>query len=184
MDKALETMLANLEKNTGKNLSEWVALVRAQNFAKHGEIVSYLKNEHSFGHGFANLVAHEALQSHADALAETTDLVAEQYKGKEQLKPIYEALMSAIASFGDDVETAPKKGYVSLRRKKQFALIQPSTKTRLDLGLNIKGLAPAGKLEVSGSFNAMCTHRVRLEQLSDLTPDVIEWLKAAYDQAG
>jgi hypothetical protein len=184
MDKALETMLANLEKNTGKSLAEWVALLRPQNFAKHGEIVSFLKTEHSFGHGFANLVAHEVLQSHAGALAETTDLVADQYKGKEQLRPMYDAIMAAVAGFGNDVEIAPKKGYVSLRRKKQFALVQPSTKTRLDLGLNIKGLAPVGQLEASGSFNAMCTHRVRLEQPADLGPEVIEWLKAAYDQAG
>jgi hypothetical protein len=184
MDKALETMLANLEKNTGKSLAEWVALLRPQNFAKHGEIVSYLKTEHSFGHGFANLVAHEILQSHAGALAETTDLVADQYKSKELLRPIYDAIMAAVAGFGNDVEIAPKKGYVSLRRKKQFALVQPSTKNRLDLGLNIKGVAPVGQLEASGSFNAMCTHRVRLEQPADLSPEVIEWIKAAYDQAG
>ncbi len=70
----------------------------------------------------------------------------------------YDKLMHAIAKFGNDVEVSPKKAYVSLRRKKQFAIIQPSTKTRMDVGLNIKGVKPAGKVEAAGSWNAMCTH--------------------------
>ncbi len=181
MDKALETMLANLYKNTGKTLDEWVAVIREKGFAKHGEIITYLKTEHNFGHGFANLVAHSVLKSDAGSLSETTDLVAEQYKGKEALYAIYQRLIAEIQQFGPDVDIAPKKGYVSLRRNKQFALLQPSTKTRLDIGLNLKGMAPAGKLEAAGSFNAMCSHRVRIEQASDLTPEVISWLKMAYD---
>lgn len=180
MDKALETMLANLQKNTGKSLEEWVAIVHGTGLSKHGEIIAFLKNEHQFGHGFANLVAHSALKSDAASLSETTDLVAEQYKGKEELFPIYQSLMAEIEKFGTDVEVAPKKAYVSLRRNKQFALIQPSTKTRLDIGLNLKDAAPVGKLELSGSANAMCSHRVRIEQPADVTPEVIGWIKQAY----
>lgn len=181
MDKALETMLANLQKNTGKSLEEWVQIVRAKNFAKHGEIIQFLKTEHQFGHGFANLVAHSARESDAATMSETVDLVADQYKDKAALRPIYERLMAEISQFGDDVEVSPKKAYVSLRRNKQFALIQPSTKTRLDVGLNLKGVAPAGKLEASGSFNSMCSHRVRLETLEDLSPEIFVWLRQAYE---
>lgn len=57
------------------------------------------------------------------------------------MKPWYDKIMAEINKFGKDVEAAPKKAYVSLRRKKQFALIQPSTKDRLDIGLNIKELS-------------------------------------------
>ena len=85
--------------------------------------------------------------------------------------------------FGSDVELAPKKAYVSLRRTRQFGLIQPSTNTRLDLGLNLKGVAPNRRLEASGSFNAMCTHRVRLESVSEVDAEVIGWLRQAYDAA-
>lgn len=180
MDKAMETMIANLQKNTGKSLDEWVAIVRGTGLAKHGEIVSLLKTEYQFTHGFANLVAHTALQSDAGSLSETTDLIAEQYKDKQELFAIYQHLMAEIQKFGPDVEVAPKKAYVSLRRNKQFALIQPSTKTRLDVGISLKGVAPVGKLEASGNFNAMCSHRVRIEQLDDVTPEVIGWLRQAY----
>jgi predicted transport protein len=92
--------------------------------------------------------------------------------------------MAEIQKFGDDVEIAPKNAYVSLRRKKQFAIIQPSTKTRLDVGLNIKGLAPSGKLEASGSWNAMCTHRIKVEDASGINEELIAWIRQAYDQAG
>ena len=88
-----------------------------------------------------------------------------------------------MQGFGSDVEIAPKKGYVSLRRTKQFAIVQPSTASRLDLGLNLKAVAPSGRLEPSGSFNAMCTHRVRIEGKEGLDASVQKWLKQAYDEA-
>jgi hypothetical protein len=91
--------------------------------------------------------------------------------------------MAKVEKFGDDLEISPKKTYVSLRRKKQFAILQPSTATRFDVGLNIKGAPPAGRLEASGSWNAMVTHRVRLESVKDVDKDLIAWLKKAYDGA-
>ncbi|WP_246263692.1 DUF5655 domain-containing protein [Parasphingopyxis algicola] len=88
-----------------------------------------------------------------------------------------------VATLGADAELAPKKSYVSLRRSKQFGLVQPSTKTRLDLGLNLKGVEPVGRLELSGSFNAMVSHRMRLESVDDVDDEVRDWLRAAYERA-
>ena len=105
-------------------------------------------------------------------------------KGKEEMMPWYEKLMKEIKAFGNDVEIAPKKTYVSLRRKKQFAIIQPSTKTRMDVGLNMKNVALIGKLEAGGSWNAMCTHRVKVESEKDINGDLVKWIKQAYEQAG
>lgn len=183
MDQATKTMIANLEKNTGKPLAEWVAVVRASGLSKHGEVVKFLKTEHGFTHGFANLVAHEAKGSAAASLAETTDLVAEQYKGKENLRPLYDLLIAEINKFGKDVETAPKKAYVSLRRGKQFAILQPSAKTRLDIGLNLKDVEPQGKLEAAGNWNSMCSHRIRITEIKEADAEVIKWLKMAYENS-
>lgn len=96
---------------------------------------------------------------------------------------MYDKLAKMIEGFGKDVEFSPKKAYVSLRRSKQFGLIQPSTATRLDLGLNLKGVSPAGRLEASGSWNAMCTHRVKLTSVAEIDAEVKAWLKLAYDAA-
>lgn len=183
MDKAAQTMIDNLEKNTGKSLAEWIKIVQDTGLHKHGEILKYLKSDHNFTHGFANMVALKAKGTDAGSAENPEDLVVKQYKGKEQLQPIYEALVAQLKQLGTDVELAPKTAYVSVRSKKQFALIQPSTKTRLDVGINLKGREPEGRLEKSGSFNAMCTHRVKLQNAEEVDAELIGWLKAAYEEA-
>lgn len=179
-EQMLQTMLSNLPDKTGRPLDDWLAELRKQSFAKHGEIVKWLKSEHGVTHGFANLIA----QQYLSAGDEQKDLVAAQYSGqKAELRPIYDALIAAVQKLGADVEIAPKKTYVSLRRSKQFALIQPSTRTRVDLGINLRGTPADGRLEDSGSFNAMVSHRVRLSKKADIDSQVRQWLKAAFDAA-
>jgi len=184
LDKAYATQIANIEKSSGKKIAQWATILNKTGFSKHGELVNYLKDNHGFTHGNANMLVHYAKQTHAAAAENETDWIADQYSGKEGLKPWYDKLMQAINGFGKDVDVSPKKAYVSLRRKKQFAIIQPSTKTRLDLGLNIKGVIPSGIAEVSGSWNAMCTHRIKIDDEKIITKDLIGLIKQAYEQAG
>lgn len=183
IDKATQTQLANIEKSTGKKLNEWIAIVNKSGFAKHGELVNFLKEKHGFTHGNANVIVHYAKQSHAGAAENSDDLITEQYKGKENLKPWYDKIMTEINKFGKDIEVAPKKAYVSLRRKKQFAILQLSTKERLDIGLNIKGIAPSGITEDGSKWNAMCTHRIKVEDEKKINKEVFDWIKKAYEQA-
>ncbi|BDX08275.1 DUF4287 domain-containing protein [Planctobacterium marinum] len=180
-EQQAQTMLNNLPEKTGKTLSQWLDLITKAKLDKHGKIVSFLKTEHQVTHGFANLIAHEFLNQDC---AEEPDLVTQQYsKGKEGLFPIYEKLILAIKAFAPDMEVSPKKAYVSLRRNKQFALIQPSTKTRIDVGINLKGTAPDERLEASGSFNAMVSHRVRITDIEQIDTELLNWLKAAWEVA-
>ena len=174
-------MVANLKEKTGKTLEQWVGIARKSGLARHGEIVKHLKGEHGLTHGYANLVALKTLEP-AGGAAGGDDLVAAQYAGKKAaLRPIYDRLVAELGKLGQDVEIAPKKTYVSVRRSKQFALIQPSTATRVDLGLQLKGIAPAGRLEASGSFNAMVSHRVRLEDVGQVDRQLVGWLRQAYE---
>lgn len=179
-EETLATMVANLKEKTGKSLEDWIALVKKSGLEKHGEIVAMLKADHGLGHGYANLVAQSHLKT--GALGNSgDDLVAAQYAGgKAGLKPIHDAIMAAVAKFGKDVEISPKKGYVSLRRSKQFALVQPSTATRVDVGIQLKGKPPQGRLEASGSFNAMVTHRVKVASPKEVDAELVSWLKEAY----
>ena len=181
-EEMAQSMIANMPEKTGKPLDEWLAIAKASGLEKHGQIVKHLKTEHGMTHGFANLVAHSHLS--AGQAGSNDDPVDLQYAGaKAHLKPIYDAITERVRKLGNDVEVSPKKSYVSFRRTKQFALIQPSTRTRVDLGINLKGEAPEGKLEASGSFNQMVSHRVRLESLDDIDSDVEGWLKRAYQNA-
>lgn len=141
MDQAIQTMIDNLHKNTGKTLEQWITIVQKKKFAKHGEIMTFLKTEHGFTHGFANLVALKSRGTDAGSATSSDDLITKQYQGKEHFKPLYDVLLKKIQAFGKDIEVAPKNAYVSLRRKKQFAILQPATKTRFEIGLNLKGQA-------------------------------------------
>ena len=180
-------MIANLKEKTGKTMAQWMKICKAIKLEKHGQIVSHLKTEHGVTHGFANLIAHEHLSgaaTKATSKAGDDGLVDAQYsKGKESLRPVYDAIIDVVQKFGGDVEISPKKAYVSLRRNKQFAIIQPSTKTRIDVGINLKGEPTTSRLEVSGSFNAMVSHRVRLSDKKEVNAELKKWLKKAYQSS-
>jgi hypothetical protein len=176
-------MAANIAEKVGQTLDTWIKIVNKEGLRKHNEIIKFLKSEHGFTHGYANFVAIRARQP-VGIIPNGDELVDKQYAGtKSDLRPIYEAIIAAVKEFGEDVEIAPKKAYVSLRRNKQFGLIQPSTKTRLDVGIILKGVDPERRLEASGSFNTMCSHRIRITDIKEVDTELINWLKKAYNEA-
>ena len=183
-DQMLETMIANLPAKTGKSLDEWLTLTALLKFNKHGDCLKWLKSEHKVSHGFANLIASKTLEQAAISKGDIAeDPLQAQYAGpKSHLKAIYDKLITQVTNLGPDVEISVKKSYVSLRRNKQFALIQASTKSRVDLGLQLPGTAETGRLELSGTFNAMVSHRVRLENTEDVNCELIDLLELAYDR--
>ena len=184
MDKAAQTMIENLYKKTGKTLDEWVGIVRNEKIETHALIIEYLQEQYGMTRGYANLVALKARGTDADSVLDKSELIEKQYKGKEIFLPVYEKIVTEVKKFGKDVEIAPKNTSVSLRRKKQFALLQPATKTRFEIGINLKGQEPNGRLEAVTAANAMCSHKINLADIKDVDNEVIKWLKTAYDHAG
>ena len=181
VDDATATMISNYPARTGRSLDEWVALVKASGAARHGEIITLLKTEHGMSHGFANLVALTALKPAESASASTEDVVGAIYAAsKAGLRPLHDAAVAAATGFGPDVELAPKKSYVSLRRSKQFATVGPGPAGRLEIGLNLRDVEPNGRLEAT---TGMCTHRVRIGSRDELDAEVLGWLRQAYDGA-
>ncbi len=176
-------MLENLKEKTGKSLEEWTALIGSKKFEKHGQIVKFLKEEHGITHGFANTIALKSREADASSI-DDAELITGQYKGKESLLPIKDKLEIFIKTLGKDIEIAPKKASISYRRKTQFALVQPTTKSRVDLGLKLKGIENQGKLESSGPFGTMCTHRIQLTSVDEIDQEVLDWVKEAYERAG
>lgn len=179
MDPALKTMIENMPEKTGKSLEEWKKILKKKSFEKHSEGVKYLKSEYNVTHGFANTIV--TLSKEEDNTSE--DLVESQYKGKEELIAIYEELIKYLKTLGSDVTITPKKGSVSIIRKRQFVLIKPATKTRIDLGLKIKDKPIANRLESSGPFGTMCTHRVRISELSEIDNELKAWILEAYEKS-
>ena len=175
-------MEKGLLEKTGNSLEFWIDVVKKSSIEKHTEIIEFLKSEHGFTYGYANFVSMKARKADAGSIDDNV-LLLNQYKKKEELFPIYEKLVREIEFFGDDITKTPKKDSVSFIRKKQFALIKPATKTRIDLGLKLKGKDTIERLENSGPFGAMCTHRVKLTSVNDIDEELILWLKEAYEKA-
>ncbi|MFV0571126.1 MAG: DUF5655 domain-containing protein [Xanthomarina gelatinilytica] len=170
-------MLQSIEEKTGLKPKVIIDEVKSQKLEKHNEIISYIKAKYNLSHGFANLLAHKSKEE-AEINTEE-NLIELQYKGKEKLFGIYLEVAKFLKQL-DSIEFAPKKAYVSIRANKQFAIIQPSTKTRLDIGLNFpKGMEIP--LEPSGSFNSMVSHRIRIESQEDFTNFVKDYLIKAYE---
>ncbi len=185
---ALATQIANIQKKTGKSLAELEKIVKGCGFSKHGEIRDYLKNELGLGHGYANTLVHVVMKSDGASAAEASGgdldaLVAGFYAGpKAALRPIHDAVMKRLAAFGE-FEIAPKKTYVSLRRKKQFAMVGPATNTRVEVGINAKDLKPTARLEAEKP-KSMCDFKVKLTSADQVDDELIGWIKKAYDSAG
>ena len=188
LQQATETQLKNIQLKTGKSLTELQQLVLSSGLTKHGEIRDMLKRELGLGHGDANALTHAVLQSDGTRAAEakgatTTDVVAEVYAGpKAALRPIHDKLMAAITAFGD-FEILPKKGYVSLRRKKQFAMIGPATKGQVEVGLNVKELPAATRLTVVPA-GGMCNYKIRVDDPEQVDAELIGRLEQAYVSGG
>ena len=185
VDRATETQLKNIQTKTGKTLDELKALIHSSGLTKHGEIRDMLKRELGLGHGDANTLTHHALrsQSEVSALSETADAADAIYAGsKAPLRPIHDRFMTAIGKFGD-FELAPKKGYVSLRRKKQFAMIGPATNSRVEVGINMKGIPGTARL-LEQAPGGMCQYKVRLANTAEVDDELIGWVRQAYDAAG
>lgn len=119
----------------------------------------------------------------AQVAASGADLIGAMFAGKEALRPVFDAIMVQVTRFGNDVEQAPKKGYLSLRRSTQFATLHPSTKSRFDVGLKLRAVQPGGRLEAAGSWNGMVTHRVRIEAANQVDAELVGWLRQAYAEA-
>ncbi len=180
VDAATQTMIDNIPAKTGRPLTEWFAELDAAGLDKHGQAVGFLKAQHGMSHGFANLVV-TLHRSRDGEPASGDDLVAAQYAdAKAVLRPICDRILSEASAFGDDVQVAPKKTGVSLRRNKQFALIEAPSAKRVQLGLNLRGVAPTTRLR---AMSGMCTHRVDLFSLDDVDDELVGWLRAAYDIA-
>jgi predicted transport protein len=185
LDKAVATQLANIERRTGKSLAQLTAIVKGSGLTKHGELVAMLKDKLGMGHGDANTLVHTVRKADEPQAGTATpaDILDALYVGpKAALRPIHDRLLQGLRKFGE-FEEAPKKTYVSYRRKKQFAMIGPATNTRVEVGLNIKSLPASARLEALPA-GQMCNFKVKLTDVTQVDAELLGWIRAAYDAAG
>ncbi len=185
------TQLRNIQAKTGKTIAELHAALAASGLARTGERRTLLMEQFKLGYGDANAVALcygkpvPALGAAAPQAVDTGggDPLDGIYTGaKAPLRALHQAVLKVIDGFGT-FEQAPKKAYVSLRRKKQFAMIGPATQSQIEIGLNAKALPPAARLKAMPP-GGMCPYTVRVAAAQEIDAELERWLRAAYDAAG
>jgi Domain of unknown function (DUF5655)/Domain of unknown function (DUF4287) len=181
VDAAMQSQIRNIEATYGKPLDHWFTVIDASGLTRHNQVVAMLKADHGLAHGAAHRVSLLARQRHDAGAAQAADPAGALYTGaKAALRPLHEALLGQIRALGP-LDIAPKKGYLSLRRRKQFAMVQPSTASRIDLGLILPATTSAtGRLEPAAGFNPLFTHRVRITAATDLDDELRGWIATAY----
>ena len=184
-EQARATQLRNIEAKTGKDLAALRAEIAALGKAKHGEIRAWLIATMGLTYGDANGLAHFAAkpEAAAEAAPDAASVLDEIYAGKkEHLRPIHDAIVAKLEAWGD-FEIAPKKGYVALRRKKQFAMLGPKAADRAELGINLKDDVASERI-VAQKPGGMCQYAVALSSVDDVDGEVLATLRRAFDAAG
>jgi predicted transport protein len=188
---AVVTQLKNIQSRSGKTIAELLDAIRGSGLAKHGERRTWLMDQFQLGYGDANTVVHfldkplpplDGAPSTPAAAAEGDPLDAIYSGAKAHLRPLHEKLQAKIDALGPH-QQAPKKTYISLRRKKQFAMLGPATKDQLELGLNIKQLPSDPRLKAQPP-GKMCNYTVRFGSEAEIDMILVGWIKAAYEAAG
>jgi hypothetical protein len=185
--KAIENQIKNIQRRSGKSLDELFTIFTTSGLKKHGEVRSLFIKELGLGYGDASTLASHFIQSKGVATGKVESVnpdlaVIEIYSGpRALLRPIHDEIMNFIKSLGQ-FEIAPKKGYLSLRRKRQFAMVGPVTNARIEVGLNSKDIAPTNRLEQNPP-GGMCQYKVKVTSLAEVDAELKAWITIAYNGA-
>lgn len=178
-------MLATLPEKTGRSVEEWIAVLEASGAGSgtHTQQREWLMS-HGLGRNHSGAVLWWR-KNGAAISAGGDSLVDAMYSGRrEALRPVYEALVASVRALGDDVEVLPRETYVTFARGNQFAIAKPGA-GRVDVGLRLLGVEPAGRLADAGSFGSgSITHKLSLHEAAELDDEVRAQLRAAYDARG
>jgi len=179
---SFQAYLDNIQKKTGKTPDDFKAMAAEKGLTKAGEITAWLKADFGLGPGHAMAIVHLIVHEE-DRKASADDKITMLFtSNKAKWRKSFDEIAETIKGFGPDVTTSPGQTYINLLRSgKKFAIVQPSSGERLDIGIKLKGAAAQGILEEAGTWNAMVTHRVRISEPGQIDQELFKWLKKAYN---
>ena len=169
-----------LKRRTGQDLEGWNARVREAGLTDEAALRAWLTEQGVMGYPQSLLVMERF--GYPDFLvANAEELLDGQYRDRPRLRIIFDAIVSLAATLGE-MTVQVRKGYVSLvTPRRTFAAIQATTKTRVDLGLRLTDLQPAGRLEsAAGMGSGQVTLRIALEGVDEVDDEVAGWMRRAY----
>jgi Family of unknown function (DUF5990)/Domain of unknown function (DUF5655) len=117
---------------------------------------------------------------------EAEQLIGGQYADRPHLRPILDAVLAAVPALGE-VTVEARRTLVSLvSPRRTFAVVQATTKNRVDLGLRLdtprrEDLKPGDRLQAARDLGA-ATVRIALTEPAELDDEALGWLRRAYEQ--
>lgn len=174
----------NLQERTGKTLDQWVAFTKKTAPKTARERRAWLK-EQGLTTNYADWIA--AAADGKEMSVETYDpeaLVEAMFSGaKAGLLPIYEKLLKLGLSLGPDVIASPGKTMVALYRKRVFARLTPSTRTRIDVQLALEeSTKPTARLiDIQDKSKNRINRQIGVSSVAEIDDEVKRLLKHAYD---
>jgi hypothetical protein len=182
---------ASLKEKTGRSLEEWLKLVKKSGPATGNEHRAWLKSEHGLPPMSAWRIAELAGgkgggMGDPDAYLRAAEhYVDAMFNGpKAALRPTYDALLKLGLGLGKDVKACPCQTMVPLYRKRVFAQIKLTTRTRIDLGFALGARPAEGRLISTGGYakKDRITHRIPISSLAEIDDEVKQWLRMAFEE--
>jgi Domain of unknown function (DUF5655)/Domain of unknown function (DUF4287) len=174
----------NLKNSTGKGLGDWMKHVASSGITKRNDIIKWLKEKNDFGHMNASLLTGIYLNDGKPVYGSTDELLDNQFAKAAEMRPLYEAFTAFAKKHFPNSSVLPKKTYVSILEKREFAAINIKPK-ELRIGFDLGDRAfddSVGKSKMSGPMPRI-SHMLVLTDKSQLNGDLAELLKLSYQRS-
>lgn len=185
MEQSSQEYMNKINELTGKTKEEITELYKQSGLSKHSEIRKLFMDQLGLSYGYANTLVHLITKTDSESLSkgkDLNDILNDMYSGKKEVfRPVHDLVMKKVHEFGE-FEVAPKKGYLSLKRKRQFATIGPKTNSRMEIGINLKDYEGTSRL-LKQPKGSMCKFIVKITDINEVDDELMSWLLEAYKQS-
>ncbi|MGY4859018.1 DUF5655 domain-containing protein [Cryobacterium sp. AP23] len=171
-----------LQRLTGNGLEHWLARIREHDPPNDNALRNWLTTEGVTGYP-RSLLVHEYFGYPHSTVRAADELIDGQYADRPTLRPILDAVLLCAGEL-DDVSIQTRTTHVALTGPQRiFAVVQPTTPTRVDLGLRIDlpTPPPSTRLLPTTELGADFPARIALTSPAQVDSEVAAWLKHAYD---
>ena len=184
-DEMLSAVTDSMAGRTGRTREEWLALVACSGVdpLDQNSVRTWLREVHGVKQNSQWAIADAAARDAGWVRPSVEDYIDGQFTGKKAaLRPVFDAVRTAVLALGDDVTVEGRGTIVPFVRRRQFA-VTATTTSRLDLGLRLPD-PPASARLTPAAAPGQATHRVQLFSVADVDDEVRALLRTAYDQNG
>lgn len=176
-----QELIDNLSNSTGRELKEWMAHIAASGVTKRNEIVKRLKEKNGFGHMNASLLAGIYLNGGRPVYGSADNLLDNQFAKAAEMRPLYESFTAFVKKHFPNSTVLPKKTYVSILEKREFAAINIKPK-ELRIGFDLGNRAfdeIVTKSKLSGPMPRI-SHMLVITDKAQFNNSLVELLKLSY----